>query len=125
MTTPLDRTRALLNQPPTPPVPGQLDLKEHTVTDTLDALIADYMPRLIDAFGLFADSYEDMPPAEAFERALEDAAETLDEDDVDSEDLVHEAGRVAKAGADGLTGERYRMWMRQTLDPILAARESA
>ena len=33
MTTPLDRTRALLNQPPTPPVPGQLDLQEHTVTD--------------------------------------------------------------------------------------------
>ncbi|MGQ4340356.1 hypothetical protein ACN6LF_005225 [[Kitasatospora] papulosa] len=38
MTTPLDRTRALLNRPPTPPVPGQLDLKEHTVTD-LDTVL--------------------------------------------------------------------------------------
>ncbi|MFJ2568905.1 hypothetical protein ACIOYT_00595 [Streptomyces halstedii] len=92
---------------------------------TLDALIADYMPRLIDAFGLFPDSYEDMSTAEAFERALEDAAETLGEDDVDSENLIHEAGNVTKAARGDLTGERYRMWMRQTLDPILAAREAA
>ncbi|MFC4190381.1 MULTISPECIES: hypothetical protein [Streptomyces] len=95
------------------------------MTDTLDALIADYMPRVIDAFGLFADSYEDMPPAEAFERVLEDAAETLDEDDRDSENLVHEAGSVTKAARGDLTGERYRMWMRQTLDPILTGREAA
>ena len=33
MTPALDYTRALLNTPPTPPIPGQLDLKEHTVTD--------------------------------------------------------------------------------------------
>ncbi|WP_434744612.1 hypothetical protein [Streptomyces sp. A-14] len=95
------------------------------MSDTFETLAADYMPRLIEAFGLFADSYEDMPPAEAFERVLEDAAETLDEDDRDSEDLIHQAGSVTKAGRDDLTGERYRMWMRQTLDPILAARESA
>ncbi|WP_097865887.1 hypothetical protein [Streptomyces sp. rh34] len=90
--------------------------------DTFETLIATYMPRLIDAFGLFADSYEDMPPAEAFKRALEDAAETLDEDDIDVESLVHEAASVTQGD---LTGERYRMWMRQTLDPILAAREAA
>ncbi|MFG3429352.1 hypothetical protein [Streptomyces californicus] len=95
------------------------------MTDTLDALAATYIPRVVDAFNLFADSYEDMPPAEALERVLEDAAETLDEDDIDSENLVHEAGSVTKAARGDLTGERYRMWMRQTLDPILAARESA
>ncbi|MGW9238155.1 SAM-dependent methyltransferase [[Kitasatospora] papulosa] len=33
MTAALARARALLDTPPTPPVPGQLDLKEHTVTD--------------------------------------------------------------------------------------------
>ncbi|MDX3183549.1 hypothetical protein PV334_20085 [Streptomyces sp. ME02-7008A-1] len=33
MTTALDRTRRLLNRPPTPPVPGQLDLtRSDTVT---------------------------------------------------------------------------------------------
>ncbi|MFH8483572.1 hypothetical protein [Streptomyces sp. NPDC018055] len=95
------------------------------MTDTFDTLAATYMPRVIAAFGLFTDSYEDMPPAEAFERALEDAAETLNEDDRDSENLLHQAGSVAKATRSDLTGERYRMWMRQTLDPILAARESA
>ncbi|EGE40832.1 hypothetical protein GTY83_07235 [Streptomyces sp. SID4928] len=93
--------------------------------DTFETLAATYTPRLIAAFGLFADSYEDMTPAETLERALEDAAETLDEDDRDSENLVHEAGNVTKATRSDLTGERYRMWMRQTLDPILAARESA
>ncbi|MGX1483402.1 hypothetical protein RKD45_002478 [Streptomyces griseus] len=36
MTTALGRTRALLNTPPTPPVPGQLDLQEHTVTEQPD-----------------------------------------------------------------------------------------
>ncbi|MEU0979065.1 hypothetical protein ABZ488_07580 [Streptomyces griseus] len=92
---------------------------------SFDTLVATYMPRVIDAFGLFADSYEDMPPAEAFERALEDAAETLDEGDIDSENLMHEAGSVTKAARGDLTGERYRVWMRQTLDPILAARTSA
>ncbi|MGW9245793.1 hypothetical protein [Streptomyces badius] len=95
------------------------------MSDTFETLVATYMPRVIDAFGLFADSYEDMPPAEALERALEDAAETLDEDDVDSENLLHQAASVTKATRNGVTGERYRMWMRQTLDPILAARESA
>ncbi|WP_432147922.1 hypothetical protein [Streptomyces sp. bgisy029] len=95
------------------------------MTDTFETLVATYMPRLIDAFGLFADSYEDMPPAEALEQVLEDAAETLDEDDVDVENLLHQAGSVTKAMQGGLTGERYRMWMRHTLDPILAARESA
>ncbi|MFD3640996.1 hypothetical protein [Streptomyces griseus] len=95
------------------------------MTDTFETLAATYMPRVIDAFGLFADSYEDMPPAEALERVLEDAAETLDEDDIDSENLMHQAGSVTKAMRGDLTGERYRMWMRHTLDPILAARESA
>lgn len=93
--------------------------------DTFETLVAAYMPRVINAFGLFADSYESMPPAEAFERVLEDAAETLDEGEIDSENLVHEAGSVSKAARGDLTGERYRMWMRQTLDPILAARETA
>ena len=32
----LDRTRALLDTPPPTPVPGQLDLEEHTVTDLLN-----------------------------------------------------------------------------------------
>ncbi|MEU9495453.1 DNA cytosine methyltransferase [Streptomyces sp. NPDC048215] len=33
MTPALDHTRRLLDTPPTPPIPGQLDLQEHTVTD--------------------------------------------------------------------------------------------
>ncbi|MFD9781913.1 phosphoadenosine phosphosulfate reductase [[Kitasatospora] papulosa] len=35
MTPALDHTRRLLDTPPTPPIPGQLDLKEHTVIRTV------------------------------------------------------------------------------------------
>lgn len=92
---------------------------------SFETLVATYMPRVIAAFGLFADSYEDMTPAVGFERALEGAAETLDEEETASEDLMYASEWVATAVRDDETGGRYCMYIRHALDPILAAREQA
>lgn len=92
---------------------------------SFETLVATCMPRVIAAFGLFPDSYEGMMPAVGFERVLEDAAETLDEEELDSQNLMDAAGNVTKATRDDATGERYRMYIRHALDPILAAREQA
>ncbi|MEI5032443.1 hypothetical protein RB201_04380 [Streptomyces sp. S1A(2023)] len=105
-----------------------MNVPENTLNNpevSFATLVAAYMPRVIVVFGLLADSYDSMPPAEGFERALEDAAETLDEEELDSQNLMATAGSIDRAVRNDETGERYRMHIRHTLDEILAAREQA
>ncbi|MEU8623274.1 hypothetical protein [Streptomyces sp. NPDC048669] len=88
-----------------------------------DVMVAAYMPRVIAAFDRDPGSYE--LTASSFIQLLEDAAESYDGDDVDSENLMNAAGYVDKATRADEAGERFCRYIRHGLDGILAAREQA
>ncbi|MEV5862346.1 hypothetical protein AB0L83_21860 [Streptomyces sp. NPDC052071] len=97
MTTPLDRTRALLNRPPTPPVPGQLDL-EHTVTD----------PRILDLMALMRDIEK---PSACYNRAVRRASQTLT--DSPENDAAQARGNAALLEIE----QAVRAWVAKHPEP--------